>query len=87
MPPKSAKIQNKAKTVTTNKPKIPQFKSTKNQHVKENPFVNDFVYSLDKDVVTTNPRAKKAGKFQTREQRLAAAAAAKEKNAKKAKAE
>lgn len=71
MPPKTSAPQSKTQ--------IPEFKSTKGRHVKTNPFINDFSYSMDKEVSAAASKAKKAGKFMSRAERLAANAKTKNK--------
>jgi hypothetical protein len=56
-----------------------EFGSTKNKHVKGNTFVNDFVFSLDKQDDASSSSKVKGSKFVPRAQRLAAAKQAEKK--------
>lgn len=82
MPPKNNnnnKPKNKKNHQQPPNNNVPQFGSTKGRHVKTNPFINDFACKMDKDVSATSLKVKKAGKFMSRAQRLAANAKAKNK--------
>lgn len=73
MPPKTSGNQNSQHR----KPKdqFPtEFRSTKGRHVNGNAYVNDFSFVLDKqpESSSSSAKAKKAGKFVPRAQRVAA---------------